>query len=582
MKLVSNQEVAKTLGLIAEYLEMMSISFKPRAYERAARAIGSMEEEISELYEKQGIKGLEEIPGVGRGIAERIEELFQTGKIKDLEKLKKQTPVDLEQLTAIEGLGPKMVKVLWQKLKIKTVDDLEKSARAGKIKGLEHFGEKSEQKILKGIEFLKKSGGRFLLGDILPLVGMIENRLRKLKQVEEVVVAGSMRRWQETIGDVDLLVISEDSRPVMDFFVSMPEVIHVYGKGETKSMVRLKNQVDVDLRVIPKKSFGGALQYFTGNKDHNVAVRQLAIKKGYKLNEYGLFKGKKLVAGAKEEDIYEALGLKWMPPELRHNTGEIEASREDKLPKLIEWGDLRGDLQIQTSWTDGANSIEEMASEAMKMGLDYICITDHTKSLAMTGGSDERQLEKQGKEIDKLNEKLKVKSLKFRVLKGAEVNILKDGSLDISDVALARLDIVGAAIHSRFTLSREEQTKRLVRAMENPHVDIIFHPTGRLINKRSAIELDMDEIIKAAKKTGTVLEVDAAPERLDLKDEYIRRAVSAGVKLVIDSDAHATSQIHWLKFGVAQARRGWAEKKDIINAWPLDKMILFLKDALPR
>ena len=575
MHKVSNQEIAKTFQLMAEYLDMADVPFKPRAFERVARSIDAMEDEVYELYEKQGIKGLENIPGVGKGIAERIEELLKTGKVKDLEKLKKKTPVDLASLTAIEGLGPKMVKALWQKLKIKTVQDLEKAAKAGKIAKLPRFGEKSEQKVLKGIEFLKKSGGRFLLGDILPLVRSIEHQLKKLKPVEEVMVAGSVRRWQETIGDVDLLVISENPEPVMEFFVSMPEVIHIYGKGETKAMVRLKNQLDVDLRVIPKESFGGALQYFTGSKDHNVAVRQIAIKKGYKLNEYGLFKGKKRIAGEDEKEIYNALGLEWMPPEMRHNTGEIEAAREGKLPHLIGWKDLRGDLQIQTNWTDGANSIEEMAKEAMRLGMEYICITDHTKSLAMTGGADEKQLERQGREIDKLNEKFK--SFKFKVLKGAEVNIMKDGSLDIADSALAKLDVVGAAIHSHFTLSPEEQTRRLSRAMENPHVDIIFHPTGRIINKRDSIQLDMDDIIKTAKRTGTVLEIDAYPDRLDLKDEYIRRVVAAGVKLSIDSDAHAVTQIHYLELGIAQARRGWAEKKDIINAWPLDKMRNMLK-----
>lgn len=369
----------------------------------------------------------------------------------------------------------------------------------------------------------------------------------------------------------------------MDFFVSLPEAVHVYGHGETKSAIRIKSGLDVDLRVVPEESFGAALQYFTGDKDHNVVLRQIAIKKGYKLNEYGVFKGKQQVAGMSEEGVYKVLGLEWMPPELRTNTGEIEAAlrsaqgKPDGLPKLVDYGDLRGDLQVQTNWTDGSNTIEEMAASAMQQGLAYIAITDHTKSLAMTGGSDEKKLLKQMAYIDKLNEKLKRKSEKFRILKGAEVNIMKDGSLDISGDVLAKLDVVGASVHSNFNLSKKEMTDRIRRAMKNPHVDILFHPTGRIINKRKPYELDIDEVIQTAKATGTVLEVNAYPDRLDLKDEYIRKAVGAGVKLAIDSDAHSLHHFAILEYGIAQARRGWAEKKDVINAWPLESTMKMLK-----
>ena len=374
----------------------------------------------------------------------------------------------------------------------------------------------------------------------------------------------------------------------MERFVGLPFVAHIYAHGKTKTAVKLKNGLDADLRVVPAESFGSALNYFTGSKDHNVALREIAVKKGYKLNEYGLWKGRKMVAGKTEEEIYTALGLRYIEPEMRENTGEIEAARLGRsgilkevrspmLPKLIDYGDLKGDLQTQTNWTDGENSIEEVAKAAMDAGLEYIAITDHTKSLAMTGGSDEMKLLKQMTEIARINKKFSIQYSAFKILMGAEVNIGKDGTLDISDEVLAKLDIVGASVHSHFNLSRAEQTKRVIRAMENPNVDIIFHLTGRLINKRGPIELDIGEIIKAAKRTGTILEINAFPDRADIKDEYVRKCIEAGVKMSIDSDAHSVEHFKLLDFGVAQARRGWAEKKDIINTLPVEKMLKMLK-----
>ncbi len=572
---MKNQEIAKILYEVAQYLEMKDVPFKPRAYDKAAHSVEALEEDINDIYKRGGMKALEEIPGIGKGIAERIEEYLRTGRVKDYERLRKEMPVDIESLTAIEGVGPKMVKVFYQKLGIKNVSDLEKAAKAGKIRKLEGFKEKTEENILKGIEFLKLSRGRFLLGNILPLVREIEARLSKLKEVKKIALAGSIRRWKETVGDGDIQIVSDKPQKVMDFFVSLPEVIHIYGKGHTKSSVKLKNGMDLDLRVVPEKSFGSAMQYFTGNKYHNIALRRIAIKKGYKLNEYGVFKGKKQIAGKSEAEVYKVLGMDWIPPEMRTNSGEITAAQKKALPKLINYGDLRGDLQIQTKWTDGANSIEEMAREAQKLGLEYIVITDHTKSLAMTGGCDEKKLLRQMTYIDKLNPKFKKK--KFKILKGAEVNILKDGSLDIKDEVLAKLDVVGASVHSHFNLSREDMTKRVMRAMENPNVDIIFHPTGRIINKRKAYDLDIDQIIKVAKKTRTVLEANAYPNRLDLKDEHIRKCVEAGVKLAIDSDAHSILHIKYLEYGIAQARRGWAKKTDIINTQPLGKLLEYFK-----
>ena len=568
-----NTELAQIFREIALYLEMQGVQFKPRAYEKVAYALEALEESVAEIYNRGGIKALREIPGVGEAIAEKIEEIVQTGKLKYYEELKREVPVDVRGLTAIEGLGPKFVKVLFQELRVKDVSDLERAARAGKIRGLPYFGEKMEQKILKGIEFLKQGSGRFTLGSVFPLIAEIEGRLRGLPEVSEVVVAGSVRRRKETVGDGDILAISRKPEKVMEFFVSMPEVMHVHGKGKTKTMVKLKNGMDVDLRVVAKESFGAALNYFTGSKDHNVALRRIAQEKGLKLNEYGLYRGSKRVAGKTEEEIYEALGLSFVPPEIRENQGEIEAAKKGELPDLVGYQDLRGDLQIQTTWTDGANSIEEMAGEAKRLGLEYIAITDHTKSLAMTGGADEKKLLKQMAAIDKINQSLKGITL----LKGAEVNINKDGTLDIEDEVLAKLDVVGVAVHSHFNLPRREMTERIQRAMRNPHADILFHPTGRVIQKREAYDVDMDAIIKTAKETGTILEIDAYPDRLDLKDEHVRKAVKGGVKLVIDSDAHSVSHIRFLEFGVAQARRGWAEKSDVINTRPLKEFLRCLK-----
>ncbi|MBI1993489.1 MAG: DNA polymerase/3'-5' exonuclease PolX [Deltaproteobacteria bacterium] len=568
-----NAELARIFREIALYLEMKEEPFKPRAYEKVAYSLEALGEEAAEIYKRGGVKALRTIPGVGEAIAEKIEELLKTGRLRYYEGLKKEVPVDVGGLTAIEGVGPRSVKLLYEKLGIKKVADLEQAARAGKIRELAHFGEKMEQKILKGIEFLKQGSGRFPLGSVLPLITEIGQRLSGLPEVEEVVVAGSTRRWKETIGDADILAISRKPEKIMEFFVSMAEVMDIQGRGKTKSTVKLKNGMDVDLRVVPRESFGAALNYFTGSKDHNVALRRIAQDKGLKLNEYGLFRGSKRVAGKTEEELYKALGLSFIPPELRENQGEIEAAKKGELPDLVGYGDLRGDLQTQTSWTDGANSIEEMAGEAKRLGLEYIAITDHTKGLAMTGGSDEKKLLRQMEAIDKINRSLKG----IKLLKGAEVNINKDGTLDIEDKVLAQLDVVGIAVHSHFNLPRREMTERIVRAMRNPHADILFHPTGRVIQKREPYDVDMDAVIRTAKETGAVLEIDAYPDRLDLKDEHVRKAVAAGVKLVIDSDAHSINHMRFLEFGVAQARRGWAEKKDVINTRPLKEFLKALK-----
>ena len=574
-----NQEISKILKEMAVLLEMKGVAFKPRAYEKVAYAVESLQEDVREIYKKGGLKAVEDIPGVGKGIAERIEEYLKTGRIKDYDILKKQMPVDIEGLRSVEGVGPKMILKLYKKLGIKTRDQLEKAAKAGKLRSIEGMGEKTEENVLRSIDFLKRSGGRLVLGFAMPVFRSILKKLSQVEGVQKAEFAGSTRRMQETVGDLDILVISRKPSKVMDFFVSMPEVEAVYGHGETKSSVRLKIGIDGDLRVLPPESFGAAQQYFTGDKFHNILVREMAIKKGYKLNEYGLYKGKKMLAGKDEEEIYNKLGMAWIPPEIRTSGGEIEAALRQAqgelsgLPHLIGYDDLRGDLQVQTDWTDGEHSIKQMAEAAKKIGLEYICITDHTKSLAMTGGSDEKKLLRQMAEIDKVQKEVPG----IKILKGAEVNIMKDGSMDINDETLAKLDVVGGAVHSLFNLSEKEQTQRIKRAMENPNVDIIFHPTGRIIKKREAYKVDVEELLKVAKETKTVMEIDAFPDRLDLKDEYIRKGVESGVKFSIDSDAHSVNHFQYLEFGIAQARRGWAEKKDVINTRSWEEMLKLFK-----
>lgn len=575
---MNNAEVARVLREMALFLEMEGVPFKPRAYEKAAYEVESLERPLAEIHAAGGVKALAALSGIGKGIAERIAELIETGKCKDRDELRKKTPVDVLALTAIEGLGPKMVKALYDELGVRTIEDLEKAARAERIRRLPRFGEKSEEKILRGIAFLKQGSGRQPLGAVLDLAHAIEARLAALKGVRKAAVAGSVRRRRETIGDLDFLVVSGAPEKVMEFFVSQPEVAHVHAKGPTKTSVRLASGIDADLRVVPAASFGAALNYFTGSKDHNVALRRIAQDKGLKLNEYGVFRGERAIAGGTEEEVYAALDLAYVPPELREMTGEIEAARAGRLPDLIEAKDLRGDVQIQTSWTDGANTLAEMVAAARALGLEYVAITDHTRGLAMTGMDAKRLLE-QSDAIRKLDRDGK----RFRVLSGAEVNIERDGSLDIADEVLARLDVVGAAVHSHFGLSRAEQTRRLLRAMENRHVDILFHPTARLILKREPIDVDIDAVIAAAKRTGTVLEIDAIPERLDLKDEHVRKAVESGVPLVIDSDAHNVAHLRYPGvFGVAVARRGWASKTDVINTLPVGQFLHRLKDGRRR
>ena len=576
---LSNLQIARALREMAIFLEMDGVPFKPRAYEKAALAVEALDRPLAEIDAAAGRAGLEQLPGVGKGIAERIEEMLRTGRMHDLETLRRKTPVDVLGLTAIEGVGAHLVKALHDELGVRDVRELEAACQAHRVRALPHFGARSEEKILRGIAFLAQTSGRQPLGLVLPLARAIEARLAAVAGVKRAAVAGSIRRRKETIGDLDFLVAARDAEKVSRAFAALPEVAHVHARGETKTLVRLASGIDADLRVVPEISFGAALAYFTGSKAHNVALRRIAQGKGLKLNEYGLFRGERRIAGRTEEELYEALGLAWVPPELRENAGEIEAARRRRLPKLIEHSDLRGDLQIQTDWSDGSASIEEMAAAAQERGLEYIAITDHTRDLAMARGSDEKRLLEQADAIARINRKLRG----FRVLSGAEVNIRKDGTLDVSDEALAQLDVVGAAIHGFFHQSRAETTRRLIRAMENPHVDVLFHPTARSIGHREPVDLDIDAVIDAAVRTGTVLEIDALPDRLDLKDEYVRKAVTAGAKLAIDSDAHQLVHLACAdELGIAVARRGWARKSDVVNTLPVERCLAQLKDGRAR
>jgi DNA polymerase (family 10) len=574
---MKNKELAKIFNEIAEYLEMDGVPFKPYAYQKAALTLETLKNDVADLYKAGGLKALKGIPGVGESIAHKIEEYLTTGHIQYYEEFKKKMPIALDEIVGVEGVGPKKAKVLFEQLGIKTLEELEAAAKNHKIAPLFGFGAKTEKNILQAIEFLKSSKGRFLLGEILPIANEVLKQLQGLPEVERVNTAGSVRRMKETIGDVDFLVTSTNPTKVMDFFVALPGVVKVWGQGATKSSVRLKEGFDMDLRVIPPESYGAALQYFTGSKDHNIALRKIAIDRGFKLSEYGLFQGPQMIAAETEEEVYGKLGMPWIPPELRENRGEIDAALAGKLPEIIGYGDIKGDLHVHCNWDGGANSIDEIVAAALALGYEYVGISDHTKFLKSEHGLDEAKLRARNQEIDEINARLARADKNFRVLKGCEANIMADGSIDITDEALAELDFVIAGVHSLFKQPREEMTRRILTAMRNPHVDIIAHPTGRILKRREEYEVAVDDLLKAAKETGTILEINSYPERLDLDDVNILAAKQAGIKMVINTDTHHVDQLHLMSFGISQARRGWAEKQDIINAWPVAELLQMMK-----
>ena len=579
---MTNDSLSNLFSKLAFYLEMDGVPFKPQAYEKVSLVIKTLDKDIKEIYQKEKREGLKKIPGIGEGIADKIEEFLKTGKIKEIEKYEKKYPVKVEELMEVEGIGPKTIKTLYQKLKIKDLKDLENAALKGKIRNLEGFGEKSEKNILEAIEFLKRSKGRFLLSEAYYLAEEIINELKKLKEVDKIIVAGSLRRMKETIGDIDLLVtikrnVKDGAKKVMDRFVNLRGVIKVWDYGLTKSSIRFNKGIDADLRVVKDYEFGSALQYFTGSKEHNIVTRKIALDKGLKLNEYGVFKGKKRIGGKTEEEVYKLIGLPYIEPELRESRGEIEAALKNQLPKIIGYQDIKGDLHCHSDWDGGSNSLEEIVEAAKILGYEYLGISDHTKFLRIEHGLDEKQLLAQHQAIEKLNSKIQNPKSKFRLLHGCEANILNDGKIDIDDKVLEKLDYVIAGIHSHMKMTKEEMTERIIKAIKNPNVDIISHPTGRLINRRDEYEIDFDKILKAAKEYKVALEINSFPERLDLKDINIRKAVDYGVKLVINTDSHHISQLNFIKFGIAQARRGWAKKEDIINSWSLEKLLEFFK-----
>lgn len=571
---MKNKEIANIFYDIADLLELKDVAWKPIAFRKAARTLENLGEDVEEIYKRQGIKGLKEIPTIGEGLAKKIAEFVEHNKIKDYEDLKRSIPIGLMDRINIQGLGPKKAYKLYKELNIDSIKKLETAARKGKIQKLEGFGEKSEEDILVGLELFKRGQERMILGNALEISNSLLNKLKKLKEIKKIDIAGSIRRRKEVIRDIDILVASENPKKVMDFFTRLENVDKVLAKGTTKSSVVLKEGINSDLRIVEQKSYGAALNYLTGSKDHNVALRQIAIKEGYKLSEYGLFKAGKYVAGKTEREVYKKLGLEYIEPELRENNGEIEASKKNKLPKLLKQDSIKGDLHMHTTWSDGNYSTEEMIKEAERIGYGYIAITDHSKSSYVANGLDEKRLMQHIKEIDKLSKKHKI-----RVFKGAEVDILKDGSLDYSDKLLKQLDVIIASIHSRFKDNREEMTKRILGAIKNKHVAFIAHPTGRLINQRNPYDIDFGAIVEAARENNVALEINSFPSRLDLNDSLIRRAVENKTKLVINTDSHSVEHFKFIELGVAQARRGWAEEKDIINTLPLNKLERFLDRA---
>ncbi|MBW3011332.1 DNA polymerase/3'-5' exonuclease PolX [Candidatus Woesearchaeota archaeon] len=562
---MKNKQVAKLLREIGDLLEVRDVKFKPYAYKKAAQAIEALSEDVGAIYKKGGIKALKDIPGVGQSIAEKIEEFIKTGKIKYLEQEKKKLPVDIDELTSIEGLGVKKVQKLYKKLKIKSVADLKKAIKQKKIRGIAGFGEKSEERMLESMSFTKKSKKRMPLGYIFPTVTDMISQLKELKEVQKIDVAGSVRRMKETIGDVDILVATKSPKIVMDRFTKFKDVKRVIAKGPTRSSVRLDSGVQVDIRVIPLNIYGSALQYFTGSKAHNIAVRKIAIKKGYKLSEYGLFKGKTVVASKTEEEIYRKLGMQCPDPEIRQDTGEVEAALKKNLPNLVKQKDVLGDLHVHSKWSDGAFTIKEMALAYKKAGYKYISINDHTGSLKIAKALDSKRLLKQLEEIKKVNRQMSG----FHIFSGCEVNIKADGTPDIPDKILKQLDIVVAAVHSGF---RSNNTKRIITAMENPNIDIIGHPTGGVYGKRQPYTLNFDKILDKAKSTGTALEINCFPTRMDLDTSHIRDTVAAKVMLSIGSDAHSTDHVRFFGTGIGLARRGWCDKGNLLNTMTIERL----------
>lgn len=569
---MANQEIAEIFFKIADILELQDVKWKPQAYRKAAQSISSMSEDVSGIYKEGGIKSLEDIPGVGEGLAKKIIQFIEEGRIHEYERLRKELPKGLDEIMQIQGMGPKKAKFLYKSLGIKSVDELKKAAQQHKIAKLPSFKEKSEENILKGIELLKSSKGRLLLGYALPIARGIELSLKNLNQVKQAAIAGSLRRMKETIHDIDILATASNPSIVIDHFTSMPIVSRVLAKGDTKATIITKEGIQVDLRVVDDALFGSALQYLTGSKEHSIILRRLAIKKGYKLSEYGLFRKNKVIASKTEKDIYNKLGMDCIPPELREDHGEIEAASRHKLPDLISYKDAKGDFHVHSTWSDGTSTIKEMADAAINFNYEFLAICDHSQSLKIANGLDKKRLLKQMQEIDSLNKKMDI-----RILKGAEIDIKSDGSLDIEPQLLKQLDLASISIHSGFKSPKEKMTSRILKAMDNRCINILCHPTGRMISQREPYAVDLDKIFDKSRERGIALEINAFPDRLDLIDTAVKEAVSRGVRLSIGTDSHAKDQLRFMELGIAVARRGWAAKNDIINTYNLNKLMKFLE-----
>lgn len=566
-----NEKVAGILYEIADLLELKDEKFKPQAYRKAAHGVESMEEDVQVAYEHGRLK---DVPGVGDAIEAKIVEIIRTGELRYLVDLRSEFPAGLIQVMQVREIGPKTAMRLYHELKITNLQDLREAAEMGRIHHMKGFGERTEENILKGIKYLEQSKGRMLLGHAYPIASGMVAFLREKGGLEHVDFAGSLRRMKETIGDIDILVGSDQAENATDMFLSYPDIEDVLVKGPTRSSIRLRSGTQVDLRVVPTKSYGAALQYFTGSKEHNVALRGIAIEKGFKLNEYGLFRKdtEEMVAGMTEMDIYAALHMSLPPPEIREDRGEIEASLQGKVPTLIELKDIRGDLHVHTDASDGSHSMENMAQAAIDTGYQYIGISDHSRSLHIANGLDEERLKKNIEEASRLSEKM----APFRVLIGAEVEIDESGKLDYPDNILNELDYVIGAIHSRFKMSEPEMTARLLTALSNEHVSILAHPTGRVIGVREPYAFDTERVFQKARENDVFLEVNSFPDRMDLNDSYCRVAKDRGNRLIINTDSHAPAHLDNMIYGVAMARRGWVGPEQVLNALPLNDLINIL------
>jgi DNA polymerase (family 10) len=571
--LMVNQEIAEIFDHMSRVLSFKGKDrFRALAYERAAGSLRGLDQDVTGLARE---KKLGEIPGVGHDLSEMIEEYIDTGHIRRCEREMRNVPDTLIEMMDIPGLGPKTLALLHEKFRIKNADDLRRLIEKGSLGKLRGFGEKKIENLRRGIELHQSSKQRRRLGMVLPLAEKLLDETRRMKLVDRADLAGSIRRRQETIGDIDLLISSRDSEEVLREFVKLPVIKRTTALGPTRASVIIEGNLQVDVRAVPEESYGAALQYFTGSKQHSVHLRTIAQKRGLKINEYGVFRGKKRVGGEDEEDTYRALGMKMPPPELREDRGEIEAAMEGDFPKLIEEGDLRGDLHAHTTWSDGRSSLEEMVEAAAELGLEYIAITDHSPSSRIANGLDIDRLERKIEEVEALRKKRGRR--RPHILMGAEVDILPDGRLDYPDEVLARLDVVVASIHGAFRQSKDRMTGRLLDAIANPYTHIIGHPTTRLLGSREPVEFDFERVIDAAAEAGVALEVSGSPSRLDLNDVMARAAYEAGALLAIDSDAHSAAQLEQTRYGVLQARRGWIEARSVVNTWPWPKFSRWLR-----